>query len=313
MGKIEHTRRVNLTYSQIVNNIKTIHLSIAEYSSIEKKNLTETAHTKSGRLSIPEHILKLKTEGILRDTKTPILALSCRNVLANLRCIGFIKGNENIACVKEEKESERPYFILGQKKDGSLSIDKLINTKENRNSFDWFLSGIPVLWESFSEEELFKSIVTEAADHSHVWKIYRGNHPEATEESKKNWEDLQKIFIDTLSDSNDIAFEKLIQHANNKKLEREDNYLHNILGISEDNKTLYQLIGIGKLEDLGQQIKALGATRAICVDNSGSSVVQFYPKGIEGECIQEFAAPNHRPPGTAYLVIELENAGFKLG
>lgn len=306
-------RRVKLNYSQIINNAKTFHLSIVEYSGIEKKNLTTTSHSKSGRLTIAQHLQKLEKENVLSDGNTPLLILSCRNVLANLRCVGYLQGKENVACVKEEKESVRPYFIFGQKSNGSLVMEEFSNTAESRKDYQWFLSGVPVLWDNVSDEQLFQNIVTEAADHSHVWEIFRGSHPEATNDSKQIWEDLQKIFVDTLADSKETAFEKLNTLAQSKKLKREDNYLHNILGVSGDGKTLYQLIGIGKLEDLGKQIQALGATRAICVDNSGSSVVQFYPKGIEGECIQEFAAPNHRPPGTAYLVIELENAGFKLG
>ena len=106
------------------------------------------------------------------------------------------------------------------------------------------------------------------------------------------------------------ASEPLLAYARKAQLVREDFGLHNVLGV-DGNGRLLQLIANGRLESLGKQIKALGATRAICVDNSGSSVVRYRPADAAGSpWIQLFAAPNHRPPGTAYLLLELKGTSF---
>jgi len=122
---------------------------------------------------------------------------------------------------------------------------------------------------------------------------------------------MQTIFTQHLGSLRSTAFEKLSEYAESKKFEREDGYTHNILGVDSDGK-LYQLIDKGRLEDLGRSIGKMGAKRALCVDNGGSIVVQFFPKGIAAkeECRQMFCQTKHRPCGTAYLIIELEDASF---
>ncbi|MBK9502138.1 MAG: hypothetical protein IPO06_22725 [Leptospiraceae bacterium] len=303
-------RKVNVAYSQIIENISDIHLSLSQFIPAQKKELSGSGHTKESRLTIEEHLEKLKTEGRLKSPSKPLLVLSVRNVMANLRCVAYIKGfTEEILGVAEEIPSERPYFVFG-KKDSKYVMENVNPKTENLENWDWFLSGVPVLWDNASELELFQNIVTEAADHSHVWKIYRGNHPEATETSRTTWEELQKIFVRTLSENRENSYKELHNFSHQRNLERETKYLHNVIGVDESGSRLYQLVTVGKLEDIGQELKRLGATRAICVDNSGSSVVRFYPKGFAGDGIQEFAAPNHRSAGTAYLAVELGDSGF---
>jgi hypothetical protein len=304
---------ISVEYSQIISDISNIHLSLSEYASIEKKNLTIATHTKAGRLSAYEHVQKLGKENIIKNPESPLLVISVRNVMANLRCIGYQDGENEFASVNDEVFASRPYHILGKRKDnGKMVINEFVANSDDKSQFRWFLSGIPVLWDNMDEDEIFKRIVTEEYDHSHVWQIYRGAHPLATEESIYTWEGLQEIFVRTLDQTREIAFNEMLKYASDKNLEREDNYLHNIIGVDESGEKIYQLIGTGRLEELGIKIGKMGAKRAICVDNSGSIVVQSYPKGANHDFIQEFAAPNHRSPGTAYLILELVNKTFSL-
>jgi hypothetical protein len=306
-------RLISVEYSQIIDEIFTINLSLSSYLSINKKDLTGTSHTTEGRLSANDHVQKLFRNKVIVNIDRPLLALSVRNVMANLRCISYLEGKHEFASVKGEVFTSRPYHILGIRQDNrKIVIDEFAANSDDKSQYSWLLSGIPVLWDNISDVELFSRIVTEAADHSHVWRIYRGAHPLATKESAKTWEALQDIFVSTLSQTKEVAFKELMKYAFDKKLEREDTYLHNIIGVDESGEKVYQLIGTGRLEELGRRMRKMGANRAICVDNSGSIVIQFYPKGINNDFIQEFAAPNHRPLGTAYLIFELSDCKFTL-
>ncbi len=304
---------ISLRFSQKIKGIERIHLSLSQYVPLAKKEVLYKNHTIMGRLTQSEHLTKLVQEGRIKDLNKPLMVISARNVLSNLRSVAYIRGftNDGLARVAEEiTDIKRPYHVLGEKIDGSLRIEEFNPSDVNiKNDFAWFVSGVPVLWDEADEKGLFERIVTEASDHSHVWHIPRGNHPKVADESRKTWQDLQNIFIETLGDTRNDAFVRLKEYAEEKQLKREDRILHNVLGIGNDG-FLYQLIAAGQLEDLGKQIKKQGAKRAIVVDNSGSLAVQFYPNGINGECNMLIAAPNHRPRGTAYLVIEIEDNSF---
>jgi hypothetical protein len=51
---------------------------------------------------------------------------------------------------------------------------------------------------------------------------------------------------------------------------------HNVVGV-DGNGQLLQLITTGRLEAMGEQLRRYGAVRALCLDNSGSSVVCYRP------------------------------------
>ena len=168
---------------------------------------------------------------------------------------------------------------------------------------------MPVLWDDIEPQDLYKRIVTEAADLSHVWVLPRGNHPDATDESRTLWQEIQNIFQVNVHESRDKAYTAIEDCIKNHTMKRETNYLHNILGL-DNQGNLCQLVETGKLEDLGQKLAKRNVKRALCVDNSGSITIQFYKKGFPGDACQLAAAPNQRPPGTAYLVVVLPDAGF---
>lgn len=313
---------------------KKYHLSLSKYDTLGSKDLLTNKHTRNGRLSPTEHLRQLVGESRLTNPDTPLLMISCRNTLSNIRCIAYAKAVKgHIISVKEEVFSpERPYFILGEK-DNQLILDNFTPNQQQPQTFEWFISGVPVLWDDMNEDAIFEKIVTEASDHSHVWHIPRGSHPNVTPTTLKSWSDLHQIFLDTLDQPSAVAYSALVKYAEENGLEREYNYLHNILGVNGEGK-LIQYAAKGKLEDLGHYLRKFDVKRAIMVDNSGSVGTIFFPKGsniarnklfswirkVESlfftkrtdtqEPIQLFGAPNHRPPGTAYLVVELENSNF---
>ncbi|KPA09658.1 hypothetical protein MHK_010138 [Candidatus Magnetomorum sp. HK-1] len=309
----------NSTFNQVIHGIDNINLSLNQYKPVSKKNLLGNTHTKESRKTPLEHLEKLAREKVINDFNAPLMVLSVRNVLANLRCIAYLKGyTDSPISVKEENDlllESRPYHIFG-KKNGKHVIDTLNLKKwdKEKDQYSWFISAVPVLWDDLNDDMIFRKIVTESADHSHVWSLPRGSHPEATDMTRSNWQSLQDIFIKSLVKNEEEAFNELNAYAKKNKLLREENYFHNILGLDSDGN-LCQFIAKGKLENLGKQLKKQGVKRALCVDNSGSVTVQFFKKGLagalNGEYIQLIAAPNQRHRGTAYLVIELKDSKFK--
>lgn len=297
---------------QIIKQAKNIHLSLAQYHPISSKDVVSGRHTKAGRLSPREHLDQLVRSDRLRDLNCPLIVISIRNVLSNLRCVAYLlKENENkpLAVKDEIFSPQRPYHIIGMKEAG-LVMENFTPGAGLENEFNWFFSGVPVLWEGRNEETLYQGIVAESSDHSHVWKIPRGSHPKATEKTREHWENLHEIYMKSLELSTFEASQRLLAYAETHQLEREDNYLHNVLGINDDGH-LIQYIGKGRMEKLGEKLRQKGATKGIIVDNSGSSTVYYYAKGYNSNCpVQLFAAPNHRVAGTAYLVIELQDGVY---
>jgi len=313
--------QTNVRFEQKITRIHKIHLSLSQFSPPKKKELDGAyGHTKASRLTIKEHLKKLLMEKRILDCNRPFIVISVRNVLANLRCISWLNGyTKTPISVSEEYGAlfkSRPYYLLGEKK-GRLVIEQWDPQTWNPDSgsdFSWFISGVPVLWDDVDGDDLFRTIVPEAADHSHVWRLPRGSHPDATDKTRGQWKNLQKIFMKNMTASRESAFDELNDYAVENRLEREDGYLHNVIGLDE-NRHLCQLVASGKLEDLGRQIEKQGVKRALCFDNSGSITVQFFKEGIAGAITDDYsclvAAPNHRSPGTSYLIVELQDGSFK--
>jgi hypothetical protein len=313
---------VNIHFEQKISGFQKIHLSLSQYTPPAKKKLMGLAHTRAARKTPLEHVESLFGAGRITDHHQPLMIISVRNVLSNLRCIGYLDGiTERPLSVAEEANSfiptkdgnfpsNRSYHILGEKND-RLIIDQW--NPRDLIDFSWFISGVPVLWDDEDENSIYERIVAEEADHSHIWHLPRGNHPEATLTDRDHWEHLQQIFMQTLTDTRTKAFKRLNNYAKKNKLMREYNYLNNIIGLNAKNNII-QLINFGRLEDLGQKIKSLGVRRALCVDNGGSISVEFYPGGLfsarRGYYQTLIAAPNHRVHGTAYIVIELKDSAF---
>lgn len=262
------------------------------------------------RKTADEHLAQLASAGRL-PANHPLLVLSVRNVLSNLRCLAYVAGEGAGAPVTVEGErlGGRPYHVLGLTRAGTLTVEEGDpGDPAWRARFRWFFSGVPVTWDGEGPEGLFHRVVTEAADPSHVWRIPRGNHPGATEETTGLWNRVHQAFVATLGCSRETAFQAVSAAAG--AVPREEGYFHNALGVDAEGR-LCQCMRGGRLEEVGAEMRRrFGVRRALCVDNGGSSVVRFYPAGLASDGIQLAALPNHRAAGTAYLVAVLPEKGF---
>ncbi len=293
-----------------ISEVKDAILSLGSYEPIQQKELLSGSHVDFGRKSVEQHLeavfLAREAAGEPIARNAPFLVVSVRNVLANIRCGAWVRGRTTeFITVSEESgvQPARPYHVLGWRAN-AFEMREIDVTKEALDEYAWAFSGVPVLWDDL----IFERIVTEAADHSHVFELPRGNHQNATDETRTRWRKLHDIFCGSLSKSRSEAFAELVKEA--AGLKRECHYLHNIIGV-DAHGNLQVHFGIGMLEDLGRRLSVSGARRALLADNGGSTSARFYPDGIDGECGTLLEAPNHRRLGTAYLVILLRSKRFE--
>ena len=136
--------------------------------------------------------------------------------------------------------------------------------------FPLLASSVSILLDNTRELELFQNFKTEAAVHSQALNIYVFIHLTATNTSRNIWEELQKIFLITLSENKENSYNGLQKFSHQRNLERETNYLHSV----------------------------------IRSDATSASVVRFYWDGFGNDGLLEFAALHHYSTGTVYLAVE---------
>jgi hypothetical protein len=263
-----------------------------------------------GKYTIDEHLASLsKRHDMLLNF--PLLVIGLRNTLVNPRSI-LIKNGKAFGPDKEKPtESKRPYYGIGLK-GGRFTIDCALGSNHKQEEWsEFFCSGIPVLWDDISGEDLLDLIMCEASDHSHVFDIPRGNNPLATDDSRAAWKKLQDVFLENITSPLEVAAKAMrdIKEELPISINRCETYLHSVLGI-DGQGNLINVIANGKLEDIGQLAAKLGCRRAVCVENSGSITPTFYHNGYPGLGIPLLRGPNFRPKGRALLVIELANDAF---
>ncbi len=201
------------------------------------------------------------------------------------------------------------YYGIGNR-DGRLTVGDSYGGGASRWP-DFFCAGIPVLWDDVDGDALLDLILAEAADHSHVFDLPRGNHPDATEATREAWTHLHDVFRSIVHADLRAAVRTMraVVRTINPPLRRCDNYLHAVLGTRSDG-TLVCIYAHGRLEGLGHIAKANGCRRA-GRENSGSIMPTYLPDGIEAEQVPLVRAPNFRPRGRVVLVLELKSRAFE--
>ncbi len=276
----------------------------------EKNLLARSPAPDEGKLTLDEHLNGLCAAGAIEPNR-PLLALGMRNSLVNLRT-PVLRGGRVYAVDGEEPQlSRRPYYGIGARNGRLCAGLALGDSPDDWGSADFFCAAYPVLDPDLDESSLLDTILVEAADHSHLFDLPRGNHPAATDDTRAVWASLHRTFVDNLYTDRAQALgamrSAVAQLA--QAPDRCSDYLHAVLGVGAAGE-LCCVFAHGFLEDLGRSAGRLGAERAVCVENSGSVMPTFLPEGLEGARIPLLRAPNFRPKGRALLVIELETSGF---
>jgi hypothetical protein len=212
---------------------------------------------------------------------------------------------------EEPLRSQRPYHGIGLRA-GRLVVDQALAGVGGAEDWpEFFCAGVPVLWDGLGEDALLDRMLAEAADHSHLFDLPRGGHPRATEATRAAWLRLHEAFLaKLLSDGASASRAMRAVLADMRPAPRRcDDYLHAVLGTREDG-ALVAVFAHGRLEEVGLLARRRGCRRAVCVENSGSIMPTYLPRGLGGERIPLLRAPNFRPRGRALLVLELPDSSF---
>lgn len=277
-----------------------------------KDLLSPEISAEDGKFSIEQHLASLTARGEIESGR-PLLVFGMRNNLVNPRAIVIARGRAWAAESEEPEASARPYFGLGRG-NGRFLMDTALGEADSPAGLwqEFFCSGIPVLWDDLSGEELFRLMLAETADPSHLFDLPRGKHPQATDQSRAAWKRLHETFLRHLHSPLEEVAESLCATIRSlpEPLIRCSTYLHSILGVDSMGH-LVNVVGHGRLEDLGRAAARLGCRRAICVENSGSVMPTFYQDGARGLATPLLRAPNFRPKGRAVLAVELADPTFQ--
>ncbi len=318
MGRVMNTSFTVFTmrYELEVTDYEKVHLSIPalQYGeALNSKDLLSSGDVADdGKYSLEQHLqFLIKNQSIKPDK--PLLVLGMRNSVVNLRCPVIVEGQVYAVTGENPEASVRPYYGIGLRNNRLVCERALGGQSTARDWQEFFCAGVPVLWDDLEPQALFQILLCEAADHSHIFNLPRGNHPDSTDFTRNAWQKLQNVFVEELHADAETAAQAMQQVLAQFQppLSRADDYLHAILGIRPDG-SLVAIFAQGRLEALGTIMKQHGCTRAICVENSGSVMPSYLPKGAEGDTIALLRAPNFRPRGRALLVIELSNTKFAI-
>jgi hypothetical protein len=275
----------------------------------EKDLLARGTAMAQGKATLAEHLSLLYDQDII-PSDAPLLVLGIRNNLVNLRAPILWRGRSYAVEGECPEDSLRPYYGLGNR-DGRIILGRALGGSLESWP-DFFVAGIPVLWDDADDETLQRLILAEAGDHSHVFNLPRGNHPNATDAMRSAWSQLHEAFRASVHADLSTAASAMrsVVAAINPPPLRCENYLNAVVGIRHDGD-LVCIYAHGRLETLGRRAKALGCQRAVCVENSGSVMPTYLPNGLLGEQIPLLRAPNFRPHGRGVLVLELNNKVFE--
>jgi hypothetical protein len=292
------------SYSRAVLSVPAI---LASERLDEKELCAAVSAPRDGKRTLDGHLDFLRQQGAIRED-VPLLVVGLRNNLVNLRAPVIVGGRFYGVEGETPAASRRPYYGIGSH-NGKLVMGTALGTPSAWPEF--FCAGIPVLWDGMAGDTLLDLMLIEAADHSHLFHLPRGNHPLADDNTRADWCRLHEAFGRCLyADASTAVSEMRAAAAAGRQLVRTGEYLHAVLGVRADG-TLVCICAHGRLEDVGALAAQHGCHRAICVENSGSVMPTYLPAGIDGERIPLLRAPNFRPYGRALLAIELTASTFE--
>ena len=227
-----------------------------------------------------------------------------RNCPQNPRCPLYSREHGICQTAEEQVDrSERPYYGIGFFQDGRFRGCALGFRQKVPSDMLWWAGGVPVLWDGQVLDAERAPMASEIADFCHVWQL-RLRGPHRSEEDVARYLRLTAVFHEHLHTPAEAASQAIRDEARSMGLKRENNYLHNAVGVSPDH--LIVVVAHGPLEQIGELARTAGATHALVVDNGGSVQIGFRRPGPRTDLTPLFQAPDFRQPTITLAAYELD-------
>ena len=234
-----------------------------------------------------EHLREMIARGWIGDGS--VLVQTMRNLVQNPRCPAYRKGTGVCAALGEDVErAGRCYRGIAHRTDGMLAGVALDLTRPVPDDIRFWGAGIPVLWDG--EVATLERLLPEVGDVRHLFRV---EDPERVRRLAGVFEATR--FLPAADAARALA-------AETTDLPRENDYLHNAVGVGSDYLVL--VAANGPLEHIGRLASAAGASHACVIDNGGSSQIALRRRG--GEMRPLLESYYFREPTIALAAYELD-------
>jgi hypothetical protein len=192
---------------------------------------------------------------------------------------------------------------------------KLLGATHSEPDLEFAIVGQPILFDG--EVTPLHLLAACTYDLRHIWAPLRWEDWQRCDSERELHNKMMDVLMSKLTAPIRDRAAALAQIATQAGLAVSDGYLHSSLGISRDGSTLHLLMMNGSLEEIGKAQKALGADRAILLDNGGSVGAAYWSLRVWAEVIRQsqpvpppvFIGNNSyfRPRGHALVLLELKS------
>jgi hypothetical protein len=263
----------------------------------------------------------------------PVLGFGTRNSIQNLFLPVFHSGRHpKVLCRQDEPLKDTLYqaFCIFRKDDSMrFAIERLrfiqsgtggwdvslIGAGQPQSELEFAIVGQPILFDG--EVTPLSLLAACTYDLRHIWAPLRWEAWQKCDSERALHHRLMEVMMSKLASPIQERAAALTRIAAEAGLGVSDGYLHSSLGVSHDGSTLHLLMMNGGLEEIGKAQKALGAYRAILLDNGGSVGAALWSKRAwadasrQGEPVPPppvFLGNNSyfRPRGHALVLFELK-------
>ncbi|OGN90841.1 MAG: hypothetical protein A2158_05140 [Chloroflexi bacterium RBG_13_46_14] len=249
-------------------------------------------------------------EGVGLSPSDKWILTGARNLGNNLRIVGWDCRKGLLELNGENATSGREYCCLCKSENGKLFIDHVSfpDGIPDSDNLSWAVSGQELVWDG--KPSSLDKIIPYTYDLRHIWKIPGGtvSNMGPRPYSGTKIEEMCDRFV---SISNLLAGEVtriLLDFARREEYERENDYFHNAIGISEDGDSIIILQQHGSFETVTASLIHAGAYRAIELDQGGSCGVMMGGDSDFSPGRLMIASHYFRPRGLSLLILKLNES-----
>ena len=247
----------------------------------------QRGYPPEARPPIEEHLARLEAQGKIEPNSWTFVE-PIRNMVNNPFCVGYT--HEHGLCEERNenaRSSPRTYYGIGCTNGNRIGAYE-IDFSKDPTYLDWFVTGVPVLWNG--RNMTLSDLASVVSDQAHLWEI-RDDEP--------NTRRLALEFDKRRGATAEEASAAMLTAT--AGLPRERNYLHQAIGIGPGG--YFSIVATGPLETIGAVALEAGATHAIVTQNGGS-VTQALRKP-DGSLRHLLESYYFREPTVALVALQL--------